>query len=74
LANDGLRAAQACQKENTMLYYAAVFFVIALIAGAFGFTGVATGAAGIAKFLFGLFVLLFLVTVVLALAGISIFA
>jgi len=56
-----------------MLYYAAVFFVIALIAGAFGFTGVAAGAATIAKFLFGLFILLFIVTVVLALAGVSLF-
>jgi uncharacterized membrane protein YtjA (UPF0391 family) len=56
-----------------MLYYAVVFFVIALIAGLFGFTGVAAGAATIAKFLFGLFIVLFLVTVVLALAGISIF-
>ena len=56
-----------------MLYYAAVFFVIALIAGALGFTGVAAGAGTIAKFLFGLFILLFIVTVVLALAGVSLF-
>ncbi|MFO0602501.1 MAG: DUF1328 family protein [Polyangiales bacterium] len=35
-----------------MLYYAAVFFVIALIAAVFGFGGLAAGAAGIAKILF----------------------
>ena len=29
-----------------MLYYALVFFIIALIAGAFGFWGLAAGAAG----------------------------
>jgi len=29
-----------------MLYYAAVFFIIALIAALFGFTGIAAGAAG----------------------------
>ena len=38
-----------------MLHYAIVFFVIALIAAGFGFTGLAAGAAGIAKMLFVLF-------------------
>jgi uncharacterized membrane protein YtjA (UPF0391 family) len=41
-----------------MLYYAAVFFVIALIAALFGFTGIASGAVSIAKLLFILFVVL----------------
>ena len=31
-----------------MLYYAVVFFVVALIAAVFGFTGIAAGAAGVA--------------------------
>ena len=35
-----------------MLHYAVVFFVIALIAAFFGFSGIAAGAAGIAKILF----------------------
>jgi uncharacterized membrane protein YtjA (UPF0391 family) len=35
-----------------MLHYAAVFFVIALVAAVFGFGGLAAGAAGIAKVLF----------------------
>lgn len=41
-----------------MLYYAAVFFVIALIAALFGFTGIASGAVSIAKILFVLFLIL----------------
>ena len=41
-----------------MLYWAAVFFVIALIAGAFGFLGIMASAAGIAKILFFAFVVL----------------
>jgi len=40
-----------------MLYYAAVFFVVAVIAAVFGFTGLAAGAAGIAKILFVLFLI-----------------
>jgi uncharacterized membrane protein YtjA (UPF0391 family) len=38
-----------------MLYWAAVFFVIALVAAIFGFGGIAAGAAGIAKTLFFVF-------------------
>ena len=43
--------------RNTVLYYAAVFFVIAIIAAVFGFTGIAVGAAGIARILFFLFLI-----------------
>jgi uncharacterized membrane protein YtjA (UPF0391 family) len=45
-----------------MLYYAVVFFVIALIAALLGFSGIAAGAAGIAKILFGIFLILAIVT------------
>ncbi|BDD90996.1 DUF1328 domain-containing protein [Pandoraea sp. XJJ-1] len=45
-----------------MLHYAVVFFVIALIAAVFGFTGIAVGAAEIAKILFFIFLVIFLVT------------
>ena len=38
-----------------MLYYAAVFLVVALIAALFGFGGIAVGAAEIAKILFFIF-------------------
>lgn len=45
-----------------MLHYAVVFFVIALVAALFGFGGIATGAAGIAKILFVLFLIGAIVT------------
>ena len=44
-----------------LLKWAAIFFVIALVAAAFGFTGIAAGAASIAKILFYLFLGIFLV-------------
>jgi uncharacterized membrane protein YtjA (UPF0391 family) len=48
-----------------MLYWAAVFFVIALVAAVFGFGGIAIEAAGIAKILFVVFLVLFLVSLLL---------
>ena len=45
-----------------MLYWAVVFFVVALVAAVFGFGGIALAAAGIAKILFFLFLVLFVVT------------
>ncbi len=45
-----------------MLHYAVVFFVIALIAAVFGFGGIANSAAGIAKILFFIFVVLAIAT------------
>lgn len=45
-----------------MLYYAAVFFVVALIAALFGFGGIAAGAVEIAKILFFVFLVLFVVS------------
>jgi uncharacterized membrane protein YtjA (UPF0391 family) len=50
------------QLEVTMLYWAAVFFVIALIAAFFGFGGLAAGAASIAKVLFFVFLVLAVVS------------
>lgn len=41
-----------------MLYYTVVFLVIALIAAVFGFGGIASGAVGIARMLFVLFIAL----------------
>jgi uncharacterized membrane protein YtjA (UPF0391 family) len=51
-------------KGKIMLHYAVVFFVIALIAGLFGFTGIAAGAVEIARVLFFIFILLFVVSLV----------
>ena len=47
-----------------MLYWALLFFVIALIAAVFGFTGIAVAAAGIAKILFFIFVVLFIISLI----------
>ena len=48
-----------------MLYYALVFLLIAILAAVFGFGGVAIAFAGIAKILFFLFIVLFLVSLVM---------
>jgi uncharacterized membrane protein YtjA (UPF0391 family) len=50
-----------------MLRYAVIFFVIALIAAVFGFGGIASGAVGIAKILFFVFLLMALVSFVMSL-------
>lgn len=47
-----------------MLYWALVFFVVALIAALLGFTGIAVAAAGVSKILFFIFLVLFLVSLV----------
>ncbi|MEO8507575.1 MAG: DUF1328 family protein [Betaproteobacteria bacterium] len=47
-----------------MLRYAIIFFVIAIIAAVFGFGGIAAGATEIAKILFFVFVVLFIVSLV----------
>lgn len=49
-----------------MLKWALIFLVISLVAGALGFTGVASGAKTIAKVLFGLFLVLFLILLLVA--------
>src|SRR5215469_8475814 len=46
--------------EAAMLRWAIGFFVVALIAAVLGFGGIAAAAAGIAKFIFYIFVILFL--------------
>ncbi len=47
-----------------MLGWAATFLVIALLAGAFGLTGVAGAAADIARVLFFLFLCLFVLSLI----------
>jgi uncharacterized membrane protein YtjA (UPF0391 family) len=47
-----------------MLRWALGFFIVALIAAVLGFGGIAVAAAGVAKLLFYLFLILFLVTLV----------
>ncbi|MBY0293024.1 MAG: DUF1328 domain-containing protein [Alphaproteobacteria bacterium] len=48
-----------------MLAWVLTFFVIALIAGLLGFTGLMTATAGIAKILFVIFIVLFIVSFIM---------
>jgi len=57
-----------------MLKWALIFLVISLVAGALGFTGVARGAATIAKVLFGIFLVLFILFLILGLTVFSVAA
>jgi len=50
-----------------MLYWAAVFFIIVIVAAVFGFGGVAAGATSIAQALFGLFLVIAVVSLILGL-------
>lgn len=50
-----------------MLYYAAVFLIIALIAALLGFGGIAASAVGIAKILFYIFLVLALLSLIVGL-------
>ena len=50
-----------------MLYWALVFLVVAIIAGALGFGGIAGTAAGIAKIIFFVAIVLFLISAVIGL-------
>lgn len=49
----------------TILKWAAIFFVIALIAGGLGFSGISEGAAGIAQVLFYIFLTICIVMVLI---------
>ena len=44
-----------------MLKLALFFFIVSIIAGVFGFTGISAAAAGIAKILFFIFIVAFLI-------------
>ncbi len=52
-----------------MLRWALIFLVIALIAAALGFTGVYVAAASIAKLLFYVFLVLFVISLVMHMVG-----
>ena len=55
------------QEEIPMLRWAFIFLVVGLIAGLLGFTGIAGASIGIAKFLFFLFVAMFVLLLILGL-------
>ncbi len=53
------------QGRHDMLRWILVFLIIAIIAGIFSFTGLMVAAAGIAKILFFIFLILFVVSLIL---------
>ena len=55
--------------ESNVLYWAFVFLVISIVAAILGFGGIAAGAAGIAKLLFGLFLIIFIALLIAGLAA-----
>lgn len=52
-----------------MLTWAVIFLVIAIIAAAFGFRGIASTSTNIAKILFVLFLVMFLFALIFSLFG-----
>ena len=54
-----------------MLKWAIIFFVISLIAGGLGFSGIAQGTATIAKILFVLFLILAAIALILLYTGVA---
>ena len=52
-----------------MLWWALIFFIVAILAAIFGFGGIAAGAMGIAKILFWIFVILFVISLIWGLVG-----
>lgn len=55
------------QRKDPMLKLALFFLIVSIIAGVFGFTGISAAAAGIAKVLFFVFIIAFVVMLVLGL-------
>jgi uncharacterized membrane protein YtjA (UPF0391 family) len=57
-----------------MLKWAIIFFLISLVAGVFGFTGVAAGAASISRVLFFIAITIFLIVLIFGvLLGVLVF-
>jgi len=54
--------------EACMLRWAFIFFIVAIVAAALGFTGISVAAAGVARFLFYIFVVLCILALVGGLA------
>jgi uncharacterized membrane protein YtjA (UPF0391 family) len=65
LASNSARYWGRGRKENfEMLYWALVFLLIAIVAGAIGFGGVAVAFAGLAKIVFFVFLVLLVVSLI----------
>jgi uncharacterized membrane protein YtjA (UPF0391 family) len=63
-AMGGLKAGAAAM---TLLKWALIFFLVSVVAGILGFTDISAASADIARFLFYVFVVIFLVLLILGL-------
>lgn len=52
-----------------MLYWALVFFLVAVLAAIFGFGGITAAALGISRILFLIFLVLFIISLLVGLKG-----
>lgn len=52
-----------------MLWWAFIFFIVAIVSAIFGFGGIAAGAMSIAKILFWIFVILFVISLIVGLVN-----
>jgi len=64
-----VRQTAALDEGRIMLYYALVFFLIAVVAAVFGFGGIAVGSAEVARILFYIFLVLSGVSLIRSLLG-----
>ncbi len=51
----------------SLLKMSLFFFIVAIVAALFGFTGIAVAAAGVARIIFAIFLVLFLATLLFGL-------
>jgi uncharacterized membrane protein YtjA (UPF0391 family) len=55
------------EQTMTILKWALIFFLVSIVAGIFGFTDISAASADVARFLFYVFVVIFLVLLILGL-------
>jgi uncharacterized membrane protein YtjA (UPF0391 family) len=60
-------------RRVAMLRWAIIFFIISLVTGVLGFTGISEATAGIAKVLFFIFLILLAGALLLLVTGIQLF-
>lgn len=54
-----------------LLQWAVIAFIVAIVAGGLGFTGIAGAAATLAKWLFGIFILIAVILFALVFLGVA---
>jgi uncharacterized membrane protein YtjA (UPF0391 family) len=63
----GFHAEKLQELTMTLLKWALIFFLVSVVAGIFGFTGISAASADVARFLFYVFVVIFLALLILGL-------